>query len=65
MTETSETPNTPPADEPYEGLSAESRGGDDRKSEVNPADSPVPSNPPVDEDALRKGEDNLDSVKPY
>ena len=50
--DTPETPETPAR-------------GDDRRSEVSPTDHPVPSNPPVDEEALEKAEENLGRVKPY
>ncbi|MCW2958816.1 MAG: hypothetical protein JWP18_1619 [Solirubrobacterales bacterium] len=38
---------------------------DDRRTEVNPADDPRPMNPPVDEEAQRKGQEVFDRVKPY
>ncbi|HEY2636467.1 MAG TPA: hypothetical protein VGI54_03680 [Solirubrobacteraceae bacterium] len=31
----------------------------------SPADTPPPSNPPVDQEALDKGVDQLERVKPY
>ena len=39
-----------------------SRGHDDRRATVDPAQNPAPSSPPADEDAVRRGEDNLDRV---
>ncbi len=53
-----------PSDLPYESTSetAAKRGRDDRRGTVNPADNPAPSSPEPDKDALRKGEENLDSV---
>lgn len=67
MTETPESPNTPePADLGFHSTSESAgHGTDDRKGTVNPADGPVPNNPSIDEDAVRKGEDNLNSVTPH
>jgi hypothetical protein len=45
--------------------SAGQRGSDDRRSPVNPADNPAPISPALDEEAVRKGEDVLERVKPY
>jgi hypothetical protein len=41
------------------------RGTDDRRGTVRPGDDPAPVSPPPDEDAVRKGEDILERVKPY
>jgi len=41
------------------------RGEDDRTGEVNPAENPAPQSPEADEDAVRKGEEILDRIKPY
>ncbi len=41
------------------------RGTDDRRGTVRPADDPAPASPAPDEDAVRKGEDVLERVKPY
>jgi hypothetical protein len=41
------------------------RGTDDRRGTVSPGDDPAPVSPPPDEDAVRKGEDVLERVKPY
>ena len=38
---------------------------DDRRNTVDPAQSPVPSSPPADEEAVRAGEEILERVKPY
>lgn len=38
---------------------------DDRTGTVDPTDNPVPANPPVDEEALGKGKEPLERVKPY
>jgi hypothetical protein len=38
------------------------RGEDERRGAVNPADNPAPSSPAADEDAVRKGQESLDSV---
>ncbi len=56
-----------PSDLPYESNAekAGTRGSDDRRSDVNPADNPAPSSPEPDRDAIRDGEERLDSVKPY
>lgn len=40
------------------------RGEDDRRHTVDPASNPAPSSPPPDEEAVRRGEENLDSVTP-
>lgn len=62
-----EDPTTEPADLPADSTleTAATRGRDDRRSTVNPADNPAPSSPQPDEEAVRKGEENLESVKPY
>jgi hypothetical protein len=59
--------STEPADLPYESISetAGRRGRDDRRGAVNPAESPAPHSPPLEENALREGEEKLDRVKPY
>jgi hypothetical protein len=41
------------------------RGTDDRRGTVRPADDPAPVSPPPDEEAVRKGQDVLERVKPY
>jgi hypothetical protein len=41
------------------------RGTDDRRGTVRPGDDPAPVSPAPDEDAVRKGEDVLERVKPY
>jgi hypothetical protein len=41
------------------------RGTDDRRGTVRPGDDPAPVSPPADEEAVRKGEDILERVKPY
>jgi hypothetical protein len=41
------------------------RGQDDRTADVNPAENPAPQSPEADEEAIRKGEEILDRVKPY
>ncbi len=38
---------------------------DDRRSPVNPTQNPMPSSPVADEEAVRKGEETLERVKPY
>ena len=60
-------PQQEPVDLPHDSMaeSAGKRGEDDRRSQVNPADNPAPHSPEPDQEALRRGEENLDSVKPY
>jgi hypothetical protein len=41
------------------------RGDDDRRGQVKPNDNPAPRSPEADEEAIRQGEEKLDSVKPY
>jgi hypothetical protein len=41
------------------------RGRDDRRRPVNPADNPAPQSPEADHEAVRKGEETLERVKPY
>jgi hypothetical protein len=67
MTENPKSTQNEPSDLPYDSLagSAGQRGSDDRRGAVNPADSPAPRSPAPDEDAVRSGEEKLDSVKPY
>lgn len=36
--------------------------GDDRRGDVNPADGPVPTNPPREEGRTEQGEEQLDRV---
>lgn len=39
-----------------------SRGEDDRRVGTDPAKNPAPHSPAPDDEAVRKGRDNLDSV---
>lgn len=48
-----------------ENQSLSRRANDDRRGEVKPTDSPVPSSPEPDRDAVREGEEKLERVKPY
>jgi hypothetical protein len=41
------------------------RGEDDRRQTVDPSESPAPSSPEPDPDAVRKGKETLERVKPY
>ena len=41
------------------------RGEDDRRGAVKPTDNPAPRSPAPDQEAIREGEEKLDSVKPY
>lgn len=47
------------------GIQGNRGTGDDRRSQVNPADNPRPSSPEPEADAIREGEEKLDRVKPY
>jgi hypothetical protein len=38
------------------------RGEDDRRTATNPAQDPAPRSPAPDHEAVRKGEENLQSV---
>ncbi len=38
------------------------RGQDDRRSDTDPAQNPAPRSPAPDEDAVRKGQENLERV---
>lgn len=38
------------------------RGEDDRRTRTDPAQDPAPRSPAPDEEAVRKGQENLDSV---
>jgi hypothetical protein len=38
------------------------RGEDERRTATNPADDPAPRSPDADEEAVRKGQENLDRV---
>ncbi|MBV9311471.1 MAG: hypothetical protein JOZ73_11595 [Solirubrobacterales bacterium] len=54
-----------PQDEQNFEEESSARGQDDRTGEVNPAENPAPHSPEPDEDAIRKGEEILDRIKPY
>jgi hypothetical protein len=41
------------------------RGTDDRRHDVRPTDNPAPSSPQADDEAVRKGVEMLERVKPY
>ena len=45
--------------------SAGRRGTDDRRASVDPTDDPAPVSPEPDQDAIHRGEDVLERVKPY
>lgn len=47
------------------GNVAGSRGTDERRESVNPAHNPAPTSPEPDREALQKGEETLERVKPY
>jgi hypothetical protein len=46
------------------GNSADRPDRDHREGDVTPHNIPAPSSPAPDEEAVRKGEDNLDSIVP-
>jgi hypothetical protein len=57
MTETPDAPLTPePADDAEGGV---------EQADRRPDDTTPRGNPPVDDDAVEKGRDNLERVKPY
>jgi hypothetical protein len=59
---------TPPSQDDARDTSANTtgqRGTDERREAVNPAENPAPSSPEPDPDAVRKGEETLERVKPY
>jgi hypothetical protein len=62
MSEREATPN-PPRQSVIE--TAAQRGTDDRRTAVRPRDDPAPVSPLPDAEAIRKGEDILERVKPY
>lgn len=41
------------------------RGDDDRRGRVAPESNPAPVSPAADEEAIHKGEEILERVKPY
>jgi hypothetical protein len=41
------------------------RGADERRGTVDPAQNPAPRSPEPDREALEKGEEILERVKPY
>jgi hypothetical protein len=57
MTDEESTP-TPPQE------TQQTQHADRRQGEVNPADAPVPANPPTDREAVEKGEEQLDRIVP-
>jgi hypothetical protein len=57
--------STTPESDPSSQSTAVGRGSDERKQAVDPAQNPAPSSPEPDEEALRKGEETLERVKPY
>jgi hypothetical protein len=59
MEQTTDTDTSrPPREQPAGGT-------DDRRGMVDPATDPRPVNPPVDDEAVDKGREVLDRVKPY
>ena len=66
MTNTPDTPNSTQEDvRDSFGDGAASRGTDNRREAVDPAQNPAPTSPEPDQEALRKGEETLERVKPY
>jgi hypothetical protein len=47
------------------GDTAGQRGTDERRETVNPAENPAPRSPEPDREALEKGRETLERVKPY
>ncbi|HEY1521853.1 MAG TPA: hypothetical protein VGF70_02490 [Solirubrobacteraceae bacterium] len=47
------------------GDTAGSRGTDERREPVDPAENPAPPSPEPDREAVEKGEETLERVKPY
>lgn len=47
------------------GELAGQRGTDERRQAVDPAQNPAPRSPGQDRDAVKKGEEILERVKPY
>jgi hypothetical protein len=56
MTESTNTPGTPEGSE---------EGGPSEDYATRPDQKEVRGNPPVDEEAAKKGEENLGRIKPY
>lgn len=44
---------------------AASRGTDERRGPVDPAQNPAPHSPAPDRETIEKGEDMLERIKPY
>lgn len=66
MTSTPDEANTGP-EESRDSIRdvAGSRGIDQRTEEVDPTQNPAPRSPEPDREAVKKGEQILDRVKPY
>ncbi len=47
------------------GDGAGSRGTDERREPVDPTHNPAPRSPEPDADAVKKGQETLERVKPY
>jgi hypothetical protein len=45
--------------------SGPARGADERRETVNPAENPAPRSPEPDHEAVKKGEETLERIKPY
>ena len=66
MTRTPDGPNTRQEDRRDSiGDVAGSRGTDQRTEQVDPAQNPAPRSPEPDQEAVKKGEETLERVKPY
>jgi hypothetical protein len=61
----SEREDTPRQNRQSTYESAGRRGTDDRRTPVSPSDDPAPVSPDPDREAIHKGEDVLERVKPY
>jgi len=45
--------------------SGTARGADERRETVDPAQNPAPRSPEPDQEAIEKGEEILERIKPY
>lgn len=60
MTDTTGSPFTTERE-----LAEDQQQSGDRTHAPRPADKPAPPNPPVDEEAVEKGVEQLERIKPY
>jgi hypothetical protein len=66
MTTTPDGPNSSQED-PRDSIgdAATRRGTDERREAVDPTHNPAPRSPEPDADAVKKGQETLERVKPY